>query len=199
MELLHQTANVEIVKVIFSPCLTSVCPEMALGLLVGALRGQILREDLLGGGSVGWRFREETTAWRQSARTMSMVGLARFRDLWFAGRSKRLCSSNLAFTVSSSGVLILAGDQQFAEDVNVAAQNGEPQITLEAQFRVIAATLEAVARLQRANRGFNTRMLLTQIAKRHRGRCHAFFVLLRRTRRNARLVHNLRQFPLVLG
>ena len=83
------------------------------------------------------------------ARTAS-AGVYVWEEIGFATRS-----SNLAFTAGGRGMFVLPGNQQFAENVNVASQNGEPQITFEAQLLAIAATLQAVARLQRANRGFN--------------------------------------------
>ena len=55
----------------------------------------------------------------------------------------------------------LASDQQPAQDVKISAENSERQVTGKAHFSTIAAAVQAVARLQRRDRGFDTGVSLT--------------------------------------
>jgi hypothetical protein len=82
--------------------------------------------------------------------------------------------------------------------VQVAAQDAERQVAFEPQLTAIAAALQAVAGLQCADRGFDSRMTLTRGAKLDRGVLLLFARLLRAGLGQTGMGDDLRQRRLVL-
>ena len=64
---------------------------------------------------------------------------------------------------------VLEGNEDLAQDVQITAQHGELQVSQESAFTPVAATHQAVARLQSMDRGFDARMpaaCLTELDRR---------------------------------
>ena len=90
-------------------------------------------------------------------------------------------------------------DQQFAQHVQITAQDAQRDVTLEPLFGVVAATLQTIAGLQRANRRLDARMTLARFPEFHRRRRRLGRRLFRTRLRQAWVSNDLRQFDLILG
>ncbi len=69
-------------------------------------------------------------------------------------------SGRLATALAGRRIVFLSGDQQPAERVQVSAQDCQLHVSVKASFRTVAATLQAIAGLQRADRRFYSRVML---------------------------------------
>jgi hypothetical protein len=93
---------------------------------------------------------------------------------------------------------IVASHEEFAQHMNVAAQDAQADITLITSLAPVAATLLAIANLQSTYRRFHPRMMLTGLAKLH----GCFFLLTASASLtllgNTRMRHDLSQLLLVV-
>src|SRR5262249_48547301 len=74
----------------------------------------------------------------------------------------------LAFGLGSLASGIVLSQEQFGQDVQIAAQDAQANVTLVAPRALVATTLLAIAGLQGTDRRFHPRMLLPGLAKFHR-------------------------------
>ncbi len=106
---------------------------------------------------------------------------------------------SLAMAERGGGLGCLASDQQLAEDVKISAENSERQVTGKAHFSTIAAAGQAVARLQRPDRGFDTGVSLPGLAELHGGLLLLLLCLAGSRLGQARMREDPSQILLVLG
>jgi hypothetical protein len=93
----------------------------------------------------------------------------------------------------------LAGDQQLAQHVKIATQYPQPHVPAVAPERPVPAPLQAVARLQRADRRLDPRMTTPRTSEFHGRLTLLTLGLDMALDRQARLPHQLGQLALVLG
>ena len=93
---------------------------------------------------------------------------------------------------------VVPGDEDFTQDVKIAAQNPKPNVSLETWLRAVPTACQTVARLQGVDRGFDARMPLAGLAKRDRGLRLLLAGLMDPGHGQARLGDNPGQFALVL-
>src|SRR5271169_925461 len=81
------------------------------------------------------------------------------------GRAPTISGDLLAPRIGGLAVRGFAGDQQLAQHVKIAPQHTQADVTLKSLLRPVAAAFQSVARLQRADRRFDTRMRLPRVAE----------------------------------
>ena len=84
-------------------------------------------------------------------------------------------------------------DQELPQRVDVSAKDGQAKIPLETDLTAIATTLQTISRLQRADRGFDTWVMLPQLMKCHGAVFQLLRILLGMTRWKAWFLHNVRE------
>jgi len=93
---------------------------------------------------------------------------------------------------------IFPRDKQFAQGVKIAAEYRQGHVSLEADFRFVATTHQAVARLHAANRRLHSRMSPPRLMKRFRRFGSLLCRLLDARFRQANMIDKAGQLPLIL-
>src|SRR3989339_766085 len=89
-------------------------------------------------------------------------------------RAATISGGFLAPRIGSVAVWGFAGDQQLAQHMKIASQHTQADVALKSLLRPVAAAFQPIARLQCADRRFDTWMRLAGVAELEAGRLFLF-------------------------
>ena len=115
---------------------------------------------------------------------------------WFVAAA--LARDTLTFALGGLAIRLVAGDEQLAQSLEIAPQDAQGYVTLVAAHAAVPATLLAVAGLERAERRFHARMILSCLAKCHGPRLVLVTPLMLSFGGDAGRTNNVRQVFLIL-
>src|SRR5664280_239566 len=115
------------------------------------------------------------------------------------GQRRQVDSSRLVLSprLRRLAVRVLPRQQDLAQHMEVAAQNGQLDIAAESSFTAITTTCQSVAGLQGVDGRFDSRMPLPRLTELNRGFRFLLLGLAGPRHRHARMGHDLGQLPLV--